>query len=185
MDSVINKSAPASPRSLFLSARPSHGFTLIEIILTIAILVLIIGALIPMTGSFFKSESLRETAMEVAYFVRGARTAAVTSGLPAILVVNQNSLILFPPRVDLAEEQFAELASPPEPKVLQLPKDTRLELMTWPDTHWQKPEEAVWTFQASGLLTPNRVKVISGDYHIEFEFHPLTAEIREEFYELP
>jgi len=93
-------SVPKLNRKLFAMARVSNrcsahvrpgggrGFTLIEIMVVVAIMGLILAAGIPSLYGFFHKEGLRKSMSDLEDTCEAARDAAIMSGQPAELVIH-------------------------------------------------------------------------------------------------
>jgi len=83
---------PASPDFLNRRANPIHhstlAFTLVEIMVVVAIMGIILAAGIPSLYGFFHKEGLRKTMNDIVETCQSARAKAIMSGEPADLIIH-------------------------------------------------------------------------------------------------
>jgi prepilin-type N-terminal cleavage/methylation domain-containing protein len=73
-------------RGIFTRGPRSRAFTLIEIMVVVAIMAIILAAGIPSLYGFFHKEGLRKTTGDILETCQTARSAAILSGSPAELI---------------------------------------------------------------------------------------------------
>jgi type II secretion system protein H len=79
--------APTFQRSARLG-HPSHAFTLIELILVMALLGLVLGAAAPALGRFFQGRTLDAEARRILVLTRYAQSRAAAEGVPMLLWID-------------------------------------------------------------------------------------------------
>ena len=72
--------------------RRSGGYTLLEIALVVAIIVLIIGAAVPLTSGFTREQRLRDVVRELLVYAKTARSDAMTTGRAGLLQIGRMSV---------------------------------------------------------------------------------------------
>jgi prepilin-type N-terminal cleavage/methylation domain-containing protein len=155
------------------SSRRVRGYTLLEVAMVVAIIVLIIGAAIPVTSSFTREQRLRDVVRELLVLAKTARADAMTTGRPSEVVFGKKGFGLRRP----GEEEPSETVS--------LSSDMRYVLVPFGSDKAVKPDGQRWIFQPGGLCEPITFRVEQGEAFMEVTFDPLTASIAEESYNIP
>lgn len=150
-----------------------RGYTLLEVALVVAIIVLIIGAAIPVTSSFTREQRLRDVVRELLVLAKTARADAMTTGRPSEVVFAKRGFGLRRP----GEEEPSETVS--------LSGGMSYVLIPFGSEKAVKPDGQRWIFQPAGLCEPITFRVEEGEAHMEVTFDPLTAGIAEESYYIP
>ncbi|MHB1185879.1 MAG: GspH/FimT family pseudopilin [Desulfobulbia bacterium] len=129
-----------------------RGFSLLELIMVLAVLGIMAGLVAPATGRFLDKLSFRKQTAALVAGTRYARLMAVGKGRPvAMRFDGQTHLLSFRGAVE-------------ETKEIKLSGDVELEL---------RPETLV--FYPDGLATPGRMLARSGSRSQEFRIDPLTG----------
>lgn len=150
-----------------------RGYTLIEIALVLAIMVLIIGAAIPLSSGFMREQRLRDPVRELLILAKTARTEAMTTGRPTGVVFGKNGYGLLRPGADEASDTY------------KLPRGMSYSIRPFGSEKTAKPDGQTWIFQPTGLCEPITFRLEEDDAWIEVAFDPLTAGIGEEAYNIP
>ena len=153
--------------------RRARGYTLLEIALVLAIIVLLVGAAVPLTTGFTREQRLRDAVRELLVLAKTARTDAMTSGAAAEVVFGKKGFALRRPGDDEPSEE------------VQLPRGMTYRLLPFAAEKSEKPGGQRWIFQPSGICEPITVRVMEGDAWLEVEFDPLTAGLADESYNIP
>ena len=154
------------------AGRPG-GYTLLEIALVVTIIVLLVGAAVPLTSGFVREQRLRESVRGLLVLAKTARTEAMTSGRAAEIVFDKQGFVLRRP----GEEEAAES--------VRLAGGTTYQLRPFAADKPLRPDGQRWIFQPTGLCEPLAVRIIEGEAWIEVQFDPLTAGIEDESYYIP
>ena len=200
--------------TLSKSRRPSrhHAFTLLEIIIVLAIVAVLIGLCIPFISGMLKEARMREPVRELQDLARVMRSRAMIERVPYEISFNPSGFqgckhILYtddsddtgsPPKTsgtasatpstsgtsgtDDAVTRFEIIAE------FTFPPGMTCKILYWGSSQWVEPsdhddpDQCRWVFQPSGLCNPIRVQFHKGNDWIEVAFNPLTADIREERY---
>ena len=129
-----------------------RGFSLLELIMVLAVLGIMAGVVAPATGRFLDKLSFRKQTAALVAGTRYARLMAVGKGRPvAMRFDGQTHLLSFRGAVE-------------ETKEIKLSGEVELEL---------RPETLV--FYPDGLATPGRMLARSGSRSQEFRIDPLTG----------
>jgi prepilin-type N-terminal cleavage/methylation domain-containing protein len=150
-----------------------RGYTLIEIAIVLAIMVMIIGTAIPLSSGFMREQRLRDVVRELLILAKTARSEAMTTGRPTGVVFGKKGFGLLRPGADEPSDVF------------QIPQGMSYSLRPFAAEKALKPDGQTWIFQPSGLCEPVAFRVEENDAWIEVLFDPLTADIGEEAYEIP
>jgi len=149
------------------------GFTLLEMGLVLFVLVLMVGAAIPVTSGLMAEERLRRHTNDLLLYARTARRLAVAE--------NRFYEIRFAPDEFTLEPSPASGGRPEEVVSRHvLPADTHYALQGWQKSEFSKPDDEVWVFSPGGICEPIRVHFQADNNWIEFAFNPLTARAQEE-----
>ncbi len=150
-----------------------RGYTLIEIAIVLAIIVLIIGAAVPLSSGFMREQRMRDPLRQLLILAKTARTEAMTTGRPAGVVFDKKGFgILRPGAKELSD-------------IRHLPAGMSYTILPFGMERRIKPDGQTWIFQPTGLCEPLTVRLEQGDAWIEATFDPLTAEISEENFNIP
>jgi type II secretory pathway pseudopilin PulG len=165
--------APRAAGTIGRSSRRIGGYTLLEIALVVAIIVLLIGAVVPLSSGFVREQRLRESVRELLVLAKTARTEAMTTGRAAEVVFGKGGFGL----VRAGEEEPSE--------TVRLARGTRYQLLPFGADKALRPDGQRWIFQPTGLCEPLTVRIMEDEAWIEVRFDPLTAGIEEENYYIP
>jgi type II secretory pathway pseudopilin PulG len=153
--------------------RRTCGYTLLEIALVVAIIVLLVGAVVPLSSGFVREQRLRESVRGLLVLAKTARTEAMTGGRTAEVVFGKGGFAL----LRAGEEESSES--------VRLPRGTRYQLLPFGADKPLRPDGQRWIFQPTGLCEPLTVRIMEDEAWIEVRFDPLTAGIEEESYYIP
>jgi type II secretory pathway pseudopilin PulG len=153
--------------------RRTGGYTLLEIALVVTIIVLLVGAVVPLSSGFVREQRLRESVRGLLVLAKTARTEAMTTGRAAEVVFGKGGFSL----LRAGEEEPSES--------VQLPGGTRYQLLPFGADKPLRPDGQRWIFQPTGLCEPLTVRIMEDEAWIEVRFDPLTAGIEEEGYYIP
>ena len=154
------------------SGRP-RGYTLIEIALVLAIMVMIIGAAVPLSSGFMREQRLRDPVRELLILAKTARTEAMTTGRATGVVFGKKGFGLLRPGSEEPSDTYA------------LPRGMSYVIRPFGSEKVTKPDGQTWIFQPTGLCEPIIFRLEEDDAWIEVAFDPLTANIGEESYNIP
>ncbi len=148
------------------------GFTLIEMILTVSIIVLMLGFLFMTVRTLGLESRLQGDVQEISDLARGTRFRAITDRLPW--------------RIEFTEDHIASV--PPNPggkpsetpaKVIQIERGVELLLRTSPDQPWEPPSAQVWRFDPTGVVGPMQFRIAREGAYVEIDVDPLTGRFLE------
>lgn len=155
------------------TGQKTRGYTLLEIALVVTIIVLLIGAAVPLTRGFTREQRLRDTVRELLVLAKTARNDAMTTGQPAEVVFLKDGFLLRRAGKDERAESF------------RLPRDMTYVIRPFGSDKMHKPDEQRWIFQPSGLCEPIAVRVMEDEAWMEVSFDALTAGLADESYYVP
>jgi type II secretory pathway pseudopilin PulG len=161
------------PRAQGLGSRRAGGYTLLEIAMVVAIIVLIIGAAVPLTSGFTKEQRLRDVVRELLVLAKTARADAMTTGRASEVVFTKKGFGLRRP----GDEELSETFS--------LPRGMRYVIEPFGADKAVRPDGQQWVFQPTGLCEPLSVRVEEDEAWMQVTFDALTAGIADESYYIP
>lgn len=154
------------------AGRPSVGaFTILEIVMVLAITVLLIGAATPAISGMLKAEKLKAPARELEAMAITARTKALSEQRPYQIVIRGNGFRLERSAGEQGHDILEEYT---------LPQGIVFEMATWPKEKWEKVREHLWYFPPSGLCEPIRVMFRKGDSFFSQNYSAVTGWAQEE-----
>jgi len=153
--------------------RRSRGYTLLEIAMVVAIIVLIIGAAVPMTSGFTREQRLRDVVRDLLVYAKTARADAMTTGRAAEVIFAKEGFALRRP----GEKEPSESRS--------LPRGMRYVIEPFGATKAVRPDGQRWIFQPTGLCEPLTVRIEADEAWMQVTFDALTAGIADESYYIP
>jgi len=160
-------------RTVRHSVRPPRGFTLIEIAIVLAIIVLIIGAAIPFSSGFMREQRLRDVVRELLVLAKTGRAEALSTGRASAVIFDKDGFALARPGAEETSDGFT------------LPRGMSYVLVPFGEEKAVKPEGQRWIFQPTGLCEPVTFRVEEDEAWMSVTFDPLTAGIAEESYYIP
>jgi type II secretory pathway pseudopilin PulG len=174
--------------------RPGGGFTLVELVITIAIIMLILGAAVMSMGSLTNERRLREVTAELKDFAKKARAQAIVEQR-AFQIEFQQTFFRVQALQQVGDEESAiqnllltegEATRAQELRRFNLPDDIAVEILRWNTQEWKPAVAQRWIFEHTGICEPVaiRVRSLSGAGYIEMQFNPLTANVELESSEI-
>ncbi len=167
-----------SPTNPFGTVRCA-GFTLLEVVLFVLIMMIMMGFLIPAFSGSGSGEELRRTSVDLEKLVRTLRREAVATGTSHRVLITPSGI------AEEAALRDGDAEEPVETITLSWPAGSKVRIRSWPSEEWFEPEEWSWVFQPSGLVLPIEFRLDSGEAWIEVAFSPVTGEIVDEKFYLP
>jgi type II secretory pathway pseudopilin PulG len=155
------------------SHRPSAaaGFTILEIVIVLAIVVLLVAAATPEISSMLLAEKLKAPARELEAMAITARCNALAEQRPYQIVLKQDGFRL----ERLGEGKDSGLVSE-----YTMSKDVAFELASWPQEKWSRPKRHIWYFPPTGLCEPIRVMFRKGESYFMQRYSAVTGWDQEE-----
>ncbi|MCX6874094.1 MAG: prepilin-type N-terminal cleavage/methylation domain-containing protein [Verrucomicrobia bacterium] len=173
------------------------GFTLIEIVMVLAIASILMGGAVAIMVFSTDEKDLRNASGEIELLAKRARTIAILQQTPYALEFRPGVVRLLPLAEAGQDETKTALghtiggervylvpagaASPVHDQLTLDPQMTTF-IRRWNTTEWLPMNEHivhVWRFDPDGLCEPVSVRVNMGGNYIEDTYHPLTATIRD------
>lgn len=148
--------------------RKQSAFTLLEIVMVLAIVSLLIGAAVPEISSMMLAEKLKAPARELEAMAVTARCNALAEQRPYQIILNQAGFRLERPGGKAPMQEF------------HMAKDVVFEMASWPEEKWGRPESHIWYFPPSGLCEPIRVMFRKGDSYFMQKYSAVTGWDQEE-----
>ena len=176
--------------------RSPRGFTLLEIVIVLAISAVVMGGAVGLMVYSSNERVLRNASGEIELLAKRARTTAILLQTPYALEFRENVVRLLP----LAEAGQDEKRTVGgrriggEPVIREggerweypLEDGVRVLVRRWNSSEWLptvKDAVHVWRFDPNGLCEPISVRLTVDESWSEDTYHPLTATIRESLLE--
>lgn len=169
----------------FSAKTGSPGFTLLEMIIALFILMLVLGMAVMATRNVFADEDLRQASRKLQVFAKTARKQACLEGRPWEIVFKPGLWLLKPAAGSGTGEPSDLSPADPEPVEYRIPATLRWKIKIWGSKAWETPKETSWIFTSTGLCAPNRFRLERGDSWMELSFNSLTANAQDEEFYLP
>ena len=155
-------------------SKPRSGFTLLEIIITLAIISTIMGgAILMLTGG--GSQLVDKVRLETQSLAKETLRDAKLHERPYSIIVSHEA-IWSTPEVSRSED---DPLSPPEKGLINIPETVTVSYLIAGDEEWstitKSDEPLVWAFTQSGLCGALSLRFEDEDSIHEMSFHPLTA----------
>lgn len=172
--------------------RKAGGFTLLEIVIVLAIFALLVGGAISFVILTSSERALRGASSEIEMLAKKARTVSILHQKPYAIEFHQGSLRLLP-FVEASEiERTTALGNEIGGTVsgagggstlreeIPIDPDISLSVRRWNSAEFVSPSEnfvPIWRFDPNGLSEPLTVRMTVGDSYAQDTYHPLTATI--------
>lgn len=198
-------SAVRTDRSRLSAHLRRDGFTLLEIVMVLAIVAMVIGGAVGMMVYSSSERQLRRASVDVEVMAKRARTIALLQQKPYAMVFMPGKVRLMPladttglddshssSRGSSRSSHSAEKPSDddqPSPEAaarqpvydeIQVDSDMTMNVRRWASDKWLPMDERrpqVWRFDPEGLCEPITVRLVYQESWIEDTFNPLTASI--------
>jgi type II secretory pathway pseudopilin PulG len=145
-----------------VSRGPARAFTILEIVVAMAIAMLIVGVAVMSLKGVDRESKLRQTAARLEWTARAAMREA--------LVRRQSQCLRLASNGYAAENPSGEL------RWKRLPKSGSLEIRRWGEARWRKPGPGeAWWFRPGMPCEPISIRLILPEGRYEMTFDPLTA----------
>ena len=175
------------PMTKPVRTKQSAGFTLIEIVMVLAIAAVVLGGAVGLMVLSSDERVLRNVSGEVEALAKRARTAAILHQTSYALEFSEHSIHM----MSWARAANADTASGAAQGAVSgisdaghvdLDEDIVVSVRRWNSDKWitlAKNAVEIWRFDPDGLCEPISVRYNRGNSFAEDTYHPLTASIRE------
>ena len=172
-----------------------RGFTLIEIVMVLAIATVVLGGVMGMLVYSSAEHQLRTASGEIELLAKRARMTAILRQTPYALEFREGVVRMLPFAQAGQDEKTTAgghhiggepVISVGESHQYALKPGMKVAIRHWNSNAWLpaiKNNIQVWRFDPTGLCEPVSVKLVLGDNWAEDTYHPLTASIRERLLE--
>jgi type II secretion system protein H len=167
-----------------------HGFTLIEIVVVLAIAAVIMGGAVGMLVYSSDERALRNASGEIELLAKRARTTAILQQTPYAIEFRQNVVRMLPlARAGRDEKRTVgghRIGGEPseessgEDREYVLDAEMGVSVRRWNSDKWLetgKNTVHIWRFDPNGLSEPISVRLTLDKSWAEDTYHPLTATI--------
>ncbi|MGC4016129.1 MAG: prepilin-type N-terminal cleavage/methylation domain-containing protein [Luteolibacter sp.] len=186
-------------------ARQAGGFTLMEIVMVLAIVAMVIGGAVGLMVYHSSERHLRSASADVEVMAKRARTIALLQQKPYAMVFLPGKVLLMPlaesagvsdamsssrgssrsshsaaKATDEDQPSPEEAARQPIRDELVLDQDITMTVRRWASDKWLTMDERrpqIWRFDPEGLCEPLSVRLAYEDSWIENYFNALTAAV--------
>ncbi|MEM6821897.1 MAG: prepilin-type N-terminal cleavage/methylation domain-containing protein [Verrucomicrobiota bacterium] len=149
---------------------PAKGFTLIEIMLAMFIVIVLFGAIALVGWNITQTHPLKEFSQSLETFIRDTRRESVERNEPLSIFISEKGF---------SRKLLESARDSPD---LRLPQGVSFEILLWPNERWQKPSDQQWVFQPNGLSLPVSIKLYYESSWLSAQFDPMTGSIQDETY---
>ncbi len=171
------------------TTKPQRGFTLIEIVMVLAIAAIVVGGAVGRMIYSSDERILRNASGEIELLAKRARTIAILNQTPYALEFREGVVRLLPlAQAGLSEKlttrrrEEPEAGNSDESRQLDLGGEMNVFIRRWNSDEWlatAKKAVHVWRFDPDGLCEPISVRLVLDKSWSEDIYHPLTATIRD------
>ncbi len=161
------------------------GFTLIEIVLVLAIASVVLGGAVGMMVYSSDERVLREASGEIELLAKRARTLSILKQTPYALEFRESAVRLLPlAQAGLQEKRgrVVEGDGGDDSRQYNLENGMAISILRWNSEKWLptvKDAVHVWRFDPDGLCEPLSIRYSLDKSSAEDTYHPLTATIRD------
>ena len=163
---------------------PSSGFTLIEIVMVLALAAVLIGGALGIMFNSSDEKPLKNTSGEIELLAKRAHTISILHQTPYALEFRQGIVRLLPlaqagmdPK-RVSKDPVADAAGSDKNRQVVLEEGVNLEIRRWNTEKWlgiAKDGVEIWRFDPDGLCEPLSIHIGYRNSWMEETFHPLTA----------
>jgi type II secretion system protein H len=168
----------------------TRGFTLIEIVVVLAIAAVIMGGAVGMMVFSSDERVLRDASGEIELLAKRARTTAILKQTPYALEFREGVVRMMPLALAGREEKKTsggrrnddepEVPAGAESREYRLDGEIALSVLRWNSDKWLetgKNSVHIWRFDPSGLSEPLSIRLAMENSWAIDTYHPLTATI--------
>lgn len=166
------------------TTKPRRGFTLIEIVMVLAIAAIVMGGAVGLMVSSSDERVLRNLSGEIELLAKRARTIAILNQTPYALEFREGVVRLLPlaqAAMDLKKGELEmETVSSDSSRQVNLENGVEISIRRWNSDQWfstAKKSVHVWRFDPDGLCEPITIRITLDKSWSEDTYHPLTATI--------
>lgn len=147
------------------------GYTLLEVMLSMAIVLVFLVAVVPVSTGLLQEGRLRDPANQLETMARRARNLSIIEESSYRIVLGKDSMrLLSETGIEKANYTFSDSID--------------FLWKSWGDKDWKEVASKDWRFLSTGLCEPLSVRFQLGDSVLIQNYNPLTAAVRKEEYEI-
>ncbi|MDD2707913.1 MAG: hypothetical protein PHV34_07860 [Verrucomicrobiae bacterium] len=155
--------------------RPNSAFTLLEITLSLAVVVVVLGTAVPALTGWQSQTSLRDPSDRLGQMARQAMSMSDEEDRIFMVILDGERISLY-----RGESRNQSGEHPHLMECFILEKGARLKYRKLGEEKWATPKAYPWRFARGKLCEPLAIRFERGNGYLEQAFHPLTASVREE-----
>ncbi|MDB6068915.1 MAG: Prepilin-type N-terminal cleavage/methylation protein [Verrucomicrobiales bacterium] len=164
----------------------SKAFTLMEMLVALAIIGLIIGGSMIAVGSLNDEKQLRDPLNELRIMGKRAWARSMEEQRAWQIKLLPDRFVLEPKQpvnpddLKLFKDADKQLNRGSGVDTVMIKPEIRMEVRHWGEAEWHAPRPDTWVFEHSGLCEPINIRFISEFATIVVNFDPLTAAVASE-----
>jgi prepilin-type N-terminal cleavage/methylation domain-containing protein len=180
-----------------VSRRLARGFTLLEMVIVLALIGLAMGGAMALFISTSSERVLKSTAGDIELLAKRARSVAMVQQTPYAITFFEQSVRLSPlVEAGYTDDQLRERqqfeadalqSGGTAPKFSPVRETVSLDsfelsVRRWGSSNWVpmlRNDPQVWRFDPNGICEPMGVRIDYDKGWMEMEFHPLSASVRD------
>jgi prepilin-type N-terminal cleavage/methylation domain-containing protein len=154
-----------------------RGFTLVEIVVTLAIIMLLIGLSVAATQSLWHTRELQVPMAKLKEFARRARNAAIFEQRPYQVEITPHGVALFSMVAGSSDGSTDAVRSRGLVARYDWDDNVMMKVRRWNHGDYAELGRQVWIFERSGLCEPITARIQSEFGFIEATFNALDAHV--------
>ena len=171
------------------TTRSPQGFTLIEIVMVLAIAAIVLGGAVGMMLYSSDERVLSDASGEIELLAKRARTIAILEQTPYAIEFRENVVRMLPLALAGQDERKkiggreigGEIVDTGAIQEYTLNSGMEIFVLRWNSKEWLstgKNDIHIWRFDPDGLCEPISVKITVNKSWMADTYHPLTATVR-------
>lgn len=159
-----------------------RGFTLLEIVMVLAIAAVVMGGAVGLMIYSSDERTLRDASGQIELLAKRARTISILQQTSYAIEFREGIVKLLPLANAGADERMASQIQLDEDRQVILENDMNVSIRRWNSEAWLstgKNTVHIWRFDPDGLCEPISVRLNLDKSWSEDTYHPLTATIRD------
>lgn len=164
---------------IFPQASSTKAFTLLEIVIAIAIVALMAGMGTMAVYSLDNERELKQPAAKIQEFAKRARNQAIFEQRPFQLEISPHSVVLSSIVGGTADQSVAGQKPAGQVARYDWGNEATATIRRWNTQDFAEPGRNIWIFERSGLCEPLTVRVESESGFVEMTFRALDGSVEQ------